>query len=141
MIRQEIYIPKYDWTVLVFYAVKCYYLYDIMKELQRIGCSDENMRRAYENISACRLDTGLTYSNPEKKASVVVIGLASSAEEYENSIVHEREHLVQQIAEAYDLDPLGEEVCYLSGELARDMHPVSSVLTCGKCLGRVKKYR
>lgn len=129
MIRQQLYIERYDWRVYVYYAVDAYYIDEIMWMLYRIECPREFMLQAWENMSANRLNQGLTYSNYRRRETVMVIGLASSPAEYENSIQHELRHLVDNMVEALNLRP-GEPPGYLTGETAMMMHPVTKLLTC-----------
>lgn len=129
MIRQQLYIEKYDWVVYIYYAVDAYYIEEIMTQLYRIDCPFEFMRQAYENMSANKLNQGLTYSNYGRRETVMVIGLASSPAQYENSIQHELRHLVDNMVEALNLKP-GEPPGYLTGEVAMRMHPATKLLTC-----------
>ena len=129
MIRQWLYIERYDWRVYIFYAVDSYYIEEIMWLLYCIECPRDFMRQAWENMSANKLNQGLTYSNYRRRETVMVIGLASSPAEYENSIQHELRHLVDNIVEALGLKP-GEPPGYLTGETAMMMHPVTKLLTC-----------
>ena len=85
MIRQQFDISKYDWKVEVYYAVDCYYTDEIMGRLYDIGCRGDDLRTAYENLSAGKPDTGLTYSNYGTRQTVMVIGITSSATQFQNS--------------------------------------------------------
>lgn len=133
MIRQRFVIDRYDWEVTVFYAVDCYYVTEIIAEMKRIGCSRDKLRIAYENIAACKLDTGVTYSNYRSRQTIMVIGLTSSAKEFMNSLDHERKHLEAHIAKALHINPWGEEICYLSGEIGERMFPVAKKFLCDRC--------
>lgn len=137
MIRQRFFLDKYDWEVVVFYDVDCYHITQIMVELQRIGCSRSNLRIAYENIDACKLDTGVTYSNYRTRQTVMIIGLTSSAKEFMNSFDHERKHLEAHIAKALHIDPWSEEICYLSGEIGERMFPVARKYLCDSCRKKI----
>ena len=79
---------------------------------------------------SCSLDTGLIYSNPQMRESVIVVALASSKEQLENSLRHECQHLVIHIANTCGIDLQSEELCYLAGEIAMLLYPVSHKLTC-----------
>lgn len=139
MIRQRFLLDKYDWEVMVFYAVDCYYANEIIAAMKRIGCSREKLRIAYENIASCKLDTGVTYSNYTRRKSVMVIGMTSSAKEFMNSFDHERKHLEVHIAKAEGIDPWGEEICYLSGEIGERMFPVAKRFLCEHCRKKLLK--
>lgn len=119
MIARRIHIKKYDWVVHVFYAVTCYWTDRIMDVLESIGCPERILRSSYKNLMSCKLDTGLTYSNYNIRETVMVVGLTSSPAEFLNSFDHERKHLEAHIAQAYDIYPYGEEIAYLSGDIAQ----------------------
>lgn len=121
MFTRRLYIKKYDWRVKIFYSVTCYWTSSILRALRRIGCPEDYLRTSYENLSACMLDTGITYSNYQTRRTVMVIGKTSSPSEFMNSFDHERKHLEAHIAQAYNMDPWGEEIAYMSGEIARDL--------------------
>ena len=130
MIRQQFDISKYDWKVEVYYAVDCYYTDEIMGRLYDIGCRGDDLRTAYENLSAGKPDTGLTYSNYGTRQTVMVIGITSSATQFQNSYDHERKHLEAHIAAALGIDPWGEEICYLSGEIGQLMLEKARLMLC-----------
>ena len=130
MIRQQFDISKYDWKVEVYYAVDCYYTDEIMGKLYDIGCRGDDLQTAYENLSAGKPDTGLTYSNYGTRQTVMVIGITSSAAQFQNSYDHERKHLEAHIAAALGIDPWGEEICYLSGEIGQLMFEKARLMLC-----------
>lgn len=131
MIRQRITLDNYDWHISIYYAVHGYFVDEIMDNLVRIGVKGRKLRRAYNNLSSGKINTGLTYAKDGE--AVCVIGKASSAAQYADSIQHEVMHLAKFIGKAERLSPYSEEVCYIGGEIARKMHPKSKLLTseCG----------
>lgn len=139
MIRQSFHLDRFDWTITIFYAVHGYYVEDILDELKRIGIRGKKLAKAEENLTAGEVNSGLTYVNNGE--AVCVIGIASSAAQYMDSIVHEVMHLCKFIGRAEGLDPYGEEVCYIGGEIARKMWPKSKLLTseCGCYTKRIDK--
>lgn len=139
MIVQEFYLPKAGWHVIVYYAVTGYYVSSIVGALKRIGCSGETLHKAYRQLKDCDLNTGLTYSNPSARESVMVIAKTSSAEEFNNSLQHEQRHLERQIANAMDIDPDSEDAAYLAGDIASAMFGHAKHLMCDCC--RDKTYR
>lgn len=130
MIRQKIYLPKYDWTVYCYYAVSTYYVDEIMERLWEIGVDASNAKQAYENLSAGDLDTGLCYSNYKLRKSVMVVSKASSPAELLNSLCHELHHLTSHIGRAFNLSSTGEPSAYLSGEISREIYPRICHLLC-----------
>lgn len=133
MIRQILYLPKYHWRVTAYYAVSCYWTREIMHELNRLHANEEVIESAYRNMASCALDTGLCYSNSAMHESVLVIAKTSTAAEFFNSFEHEFQHLKGHISSALGFDPNGEEVAYMSGELARDIYPMIKHLLCDCC--------
>lgn len=136
MITQRLKIERYGWTLHVFYAVHSYFVGEIMDELRAIDCPDEFLRQAWENLSAGKLNRGLTYSNYKKRESVMVIGLASSPGEYADSIVHELWHFAVHVSMALGLDVEGEEPAYLIGDTMREMFRRAGALLCECGCGR-----
>lgn len=133
MIRCELYTPRCDWKVTVFFAINEYWVDEIMEELWYLGIDAQNAKRAYENLSSGELNTGLCYSNYQKRKSVVVISKTTTADELFNSTMHEFKHLSSHIAKACDLEETGEEIAYATGELAHDMWKHVKHLFCDHC--------
>lgn len=130
MILKDLYIEKFDWHLRIYYAVTCYYIDEIMQDLFEIHCPESKMRKAYRNMSACRLNTGLTYSNPRLRESIMVIGLWSDASEFDNSFAHELRHFADHVANAFRLKMGGEEIAYLTGDIRKKLYPVNSMFLC-----------
>lgn len=133
MIRQTIHLEQWRWTVYAYYSVGHYYTKEIMERLVQIGCTETNIRRAYRNLSSGHVDTGLTFSNPKRRTSVMVIGYASSGGEFFNSLLHEMRHLEEHILNASDIEPYGEPVAYLIGDLAKEVYKRAHHLLCDCC--------
>lgn len=139
MIRQSIELDHYDWHITVYYAIHGYYVDEIMERLRDVGMRRKRLKRAYGNLTSGKLNTGLTYA--KNGEAVCVIGKASCAAQYADSIQHEVMHLAKFIGKAEGLSPYSEEVCYIGGEIARKMHPKSKYLTseCGCYTYRIGK--
>lgn len=139
MIKQKFRLDRFDWEITIFYAVHGYYVEDIMDDLKRIGIRGKKLAKAEENLTSGEINSGLTYVNNGE--AICVIGIASSAAQYMDSIVHEVMHLAKFIGKAEGLDPYGEEVCYMGGEIGRKMWPKSKLLTseCGCYTRRIDK--
>lgn len=144
MIIRDIYIEQYRWHVYCYFAVTDYYTDEILNVLDSIGCSSAVYNRVAEKMEKNELNTGFTYSNKLTHETLMVIGLASSNEEYINSISHELRHLCDDIASAIGIPSSGEEVAYLTGDIASQVADVIEVLVCDclNCLDkRYKKIR
>lgn len=136
MIRQTVYLERaHGWKVTCYYAVTHYEVEEIMHALAEAGADKKSLDRAYDNLSSGNLNTGLCYSGDGE--SVLVVSCATSPSQLLNSIFHESHHLSSMIAKALGWDLMGEEVCYLSGEIGQQMHPVLSHYLCGHCRSNV----
>lgn len=132
MIRQTIHLERANgWRVTCYYAVTHYEVDEIMRALENAGCSGRNLQTAYENLSSGSQNTGLCFSGNGQ--SVLVIGVASSGQQFANSAFHEVHHLASQIAKDLGWDLMGEEVCYLAGEIGQQMHPIIAHYLCEDC--------
>jgi hypothetical protein len=138
MIRQVIELNRQGWRVVAMFAVTRHDVDDVMDELFGIGCDGRFAKQAWENMNSGKINTGLTYTNYFRRCSVVVVGETSGADEFLNSLVHETHHLVAHIGKALGLDTMGEEVCYLHGELVRMMFPECHELLCDRCRGKME---
>lgn len=116
------------WSVSVFCGRLDEMASDIVDALEGIDCPEPIIDEAEELLRKNAENTGLTYTNRKLRATVLVIGEASSPEEFFNSLTHESRHLEAHIAQTLGLDPFGEKICYIAGEIA------------GKMFGIVRRY-
>lgn len=131
MKRQLIFLPQYQWHLNIFYDTYKEDIDSVMDALIRLECSEESLERSYENIISNEANMGLTYSNPEFRESLVVLGHADNLGEFLNSAVHEICHIAVHIAQFLDIDTYSEELCYLAGDIAQKMHPLLQPYMCG----------
>lgn len=115
MIRQDTYIPKYDWRITLFYNAKPHNVHEIMRCLWKRGIAPENFWEAQATLKSGRPNEGLTYNNPRTRSSVVVIGHVSDIWEWIDTVEHEGRHLVQGICNAYGISPDSEDAAYMEG--------------------------
>lgn len=118
MIRQEINIEKYGWDVYVFMAATMEDAPEILNELERIGISASEFMRAERHLQRAVLDSGMTYSSGRTRESVVVISRSTSPEQTINTFSHELRHLADDITNALNISNSGEQVAYLTGDIA-----------------------
>lgn len=133
MIRARLYLPKARWYINAYIAVDEYYAYEILEHMRQLGASRDTLAKAYRNLMSGQLNNGITYSNPNRRETVWVIEITSSAREFFNSVVHEIGHLSQHIAIEMELDQNSEDVCYLSGDIAYTLFPYVRGLLCEHC--------
>ena len=86
-------------------------------------------------MSAGDYNTGFTYSNPEIRRAVVVVGPTTSGAEYIDTLVHEVHHLAVAIASELGIDLESETPAYLAGDSARALAEAVCELGCGHCRG------
>lgn len=140
MIIQELYLDNFDWYVKVYYAVDKYYSKEILNELINIGCKDEDLYSAKELLTSGKLNSGLTYSSFKHNSSIVVIGLTTSADEFQNTFDHEKGHLAMHIAKYYNIEPFSEDFQYLTGDIGIKMFKVAKHFLCDNCRRKLIKY-
>ena len=117
MIVRDIYISRCDWTVRIYYAVTDYHTERIIRDLQRIRCPYPIVLRVREKMAERNLDTGFTYSNTDRRDTVMVVGMHSSPAEFMNSLEHELRHLIDDISLTMGIDRGGEAVAYITGDI------------------------
>lgn len=133
MIRQEFHIPKCGWTVTAYYAISDSPAGRVMEELQAMGCHGRDLHNAWRNMTDGGLDCGMTYTSATMRKTLVVIGVASSAAEFQNSLDHEKGHLCKHVSKALGIDPYGEDAEYLAGYVGQRMFEVARMFLCDKC--------
>lgn len=109
------------WSVAVFCGRLDVMADGVLDALDGIDCPEPIIDEAEELLRRSAENTGLTYTNRKLRTSVLVIGEASSPAEFFNSLTHESRHLEAHIAQTLGLDPFGEEICYIAGEIAAKM--------------------
>lgn len=139
MIKQKIQLDSYDWDITMYYAIHGYHVDEIIKSLVDMGIRGRKLESARELLEEGKVDTGLTYVSDGK--AVCVIGKASNASQYADSIQHEIMHLAVFIAETEGIPLDSEEVCYIGGEIARKAWSRTKLLTseCGCYARKIRK--
>lgn len=133
MITQEIYLPKYKWSVTVYYAVDSYYMDEILEELEKFNPTQKEYDDVRSLMESYEYNTGFTYSDLDNNKSLVVIGLTTSPEEFQDTFDHEKGHLAVHIAQKFDIDLYGEEFQYLVGSIGKKLFPVAKKFMCEHC--------
>jgi len=138
MVKVHIILDNYDWDVYCYFAVTHYDVDDIMEHLWDIGCDGKFAYRAYKNLSENKLNSGLTYSSPVKRTSVIVTAITDSADEFFNSLTHEVSHCACHIANTMYINKDAEEFAYLIGDLNMAVFPHVKHLLCDCCRKNLK---
>lgn len=133
MIIQTIYLPRYKWTITVYYAVDGYYSEQILEELERYNPSEFEYNQIKGLMENYEYNTGFTFTNYDEKESLVVIGLTTSPAEFQDTFDHEKGHLAMHIAQYYEISPYGEKYQYLVGDIGKKLFPVARRFLCEHC--------
>lgn len=139
MIVQDIYLKDPGWCIRIYYGADKMRAMEIIDDLISIGCSGEHLKKAKEGLWRDAYNDGITYANPGECQAMIVIGNTTSAAEFANSQLHEQLHLLSYIAESQRIDPYGERICYIAGDLNMQMFKCAKNFLCDCC--REKTYR
>lgn len=137
MITHVFHIHQHDWLV------KAYINSDdsdadlILGELWSVGADMDTMREAFRNLREWKVNTGLTYTSPWNRTTIMVVSKTTSAKEFFNTLVHEISHAKTHICEYLGIDLTSEEASYFSGGLARDLFPHVKHLLCESCRDKI----
>lgn len=137
MIAQYFEIGEREWSVVVYYDVWPHNLSNLEEDLYNAGSSEISIEDALNELS--KLNTGYTFTNYDKRMSVVVISHATSAEQLFDTYDHELKHLVEHISNYFGVNPKSEEAAYLQGEIARKMFPALAMVVCPNCNGNYRR--
>lgn len=133
MIKQKFILDRVYWKVYVYYDVCSEDVDEIIFKLKDIELPKAYIEEAYTTIISNKENQGLTETNIRLKTSIVVITKTTNATQFINSFVHEISHLSNHIARAYNLSLNGEEICYISGDIAQIMFKRCHTLMCDCC--------
>lgn len=141
MIVRHLYISKYHWHLHCYFAVDKYYTEEILSVLETLGCSYSIYDRVAVKMRQNEPNGGFTYSNKDERETLMVVGLATSKAEYVNSITHELRHLCDDIASVVEIPSSGEEIAYLTGNIASKIADIIGVLLCDCKSCKTKRYK
>ena len=133
MIVQDIYLEKYDWSLRVYYAVNEYFISNILIDLLEMDCNEESFFKIKRLMESEANNIGFTYTNTEMRASLMLIGITDSSEEFQDTFDHEKGHLVMHISSALGIDPYSEDYQYLAGEVGKRMFKIAKKFLCDHC--------
>lgn len=133
ILAQEFTLTKWDWRVRVFYVVDLIPIDFIIEELYDIGCTERDVDDAVKVLDNGKDNRGITFSNDEERESIIVIGETSCPAQFSNSFDHEKLHLIMHIARVDNIDPFGEELAYLAGEIGLQTFPIAKRFLCEHC--------
>lgn len=133
ILAQEFTLTRWDWRVRVFYVVDLIPIDFVIEELYGIGCNEKDIDNAVEVLDNGEDNRGITFSNDKERESIIVIGETSYPAQFSNSFDHEKLHLAMHIARVDNIDPFGEELAYLAGEIGLQTFPIAKRFLCEHC--------
>lgn len=127
MITQRLILRQYNWAVTILYECDCSDIPIIIDHLLSIDCSQSFLNDVNNNLSKCKKNTGLSYSNYESGRTIIVINKHTSIDELINTTVHESYHFIQQLSRICDIQD-EETLATLQGDFYVNISKVVRVL-------------
>lgn len=137
MIVQDIYLLDYDWTIRVYYATTEYFISNVLIDLLELDCDEESFFKIKDLMESGKNNIGFTYSNTEKRASLMLIGITDSSDEFQSTYDHEKGHLAMHICDEFGIDPFSEEYQYLVGKIGKETFKVAKKFLCDHCRNNI----
>lgn len=122
MIHCAIYLERKRWKLSVYILENCGEGKDMADELADIGCKGYDLSEALRIVNQCDLNVGMTYSNLDKRCSLIMVGLQEDKSQFCNTIDHEKHHAVSHICKRDKIDMHTEEAAYIAGDVGEAMH-------------------
>ena len=118
MTTQSLQLYDYGWRLFVFYNITVNDLDIVLPTLWENGCSNDGIREVA--LAIINPNSGFTHS--QGRNSIMGIGWTNSPEEFYNTLVHEINHLQDDICLYYGLPLFGEIPSSISGNIAMAMY-------------------
>ena len=117
MTTQGLQLFNYGWRLFVFYNITVKDLDIVLPTLWENGCSNEGIREVA--LAITEPNAGFTHS--QGRFSIMGIGWVDSPEQFSNTLVHEINHLQDDICNYYNLPTEGELASTVAGDIAMAM--------------------
>lgn len=128
MIYRELYVGR--WHVCFIFAPNGYDDNAILDILYDLDASDYILVKAGKKLREARPNEGFTFTNPQMKEALVVIGPTTSGAEFKDTLIHELHHLAVAVADSLGVDLESETPAYIAGDSARELSDVICSLGC-----------
>lgn len=129
-IEKTYFFEKYVWTFTIMVNVGFSDIDKILYNLHNVKAKREVSEKIYELFKERKENVGFTFSKNNGKKSILVIGNSSDKKSFFNTFSHEVAHLAIHIATEFGISLVGEEFCYLVGELSELMFDDISCFFC-----------
>lgn len=124
---QKVHLKEYRWFLTVFYDVTSYHVNEIIEELHRMDCPQEQVLQA---IDVLDYNKGFTFTNPYIHETFVVICKTTSNEQFQNTFDHEKGYVAMHISEALGIEPFSEAFQYLAGKIGQKLYKYAIDYLC-----------
>lgn len=131
MIIHQFELPKYKWNITAFIVDEVIYPDIILQALDDIDYNDSET--VVDRFIKAGVNAGFTVSVPETRSSVMMIGTAECAEEFQNTLDHEKGHLAVHIALENQIPFVSEDFTYLLGDIGKCLFKVCEPFLCEHC--------
>ena len=131
MLWQRIDLDGY-WLATVIYVPLEKDMPGVAEALADLGCPDDDINATWHNMTE-EWNKGYTWSNPARRRSITLIGRSTSWAQFFDTVLHETDHIVDEIMMAYDIMNYGEPPAYTQGEIGRQMAPAIRRIMCPCC--------
>ena len=105
------------WAFIFAYNIGEENLDEVGEWIEALGAKPLEIRRTKKLLR--RLNKGFTFSSSSLKMSVLIVGDATSLEQWWDTLSHEIDHLQDAIMEYYDVEPGTEDAAWLQGYIMR----------------------
>ena len=105
------------WAFIFAYNISEENFDEIGEWIEALGAKPRQIRRTKKLLR--RLNKGFTFSSQSLRMSVMVIGGATSLEQWWDTVSHEVDHLQDAVMEYYDVMPGTEDAAWLQGYIMR----------------------
>jgi hypothetical protein len=105
------------WAFIFAYNIGEENLDEVGEWIMALGAKPREIRRMKKLLR--RLNKGFTFSSSSLRMSVLVVGGATSMEQWWDTLSHEIDHLQDTIMDYYDVEPGTEDAAWLQGYIMR----------------------
>lgn len=105
------------WAFVFAYNVKEDDLGEIGDWIEALGAKPREIRRTKKLLR--RLNKGFTFSSATLRMSVLVVGDATSLDQWWDTLSHEIDHLQDAVMQYYDVEAGTEDAAWLQGYIMR----------------------
>lgn len=123
------------WKIIFLFSFDAYDKEQILDALVWADAPNSIISQVSENISAGRLNEGFCYSNTQERKTIAAIGQTATGPEFLDTTVHEITHIAQHIANTDGMDPWGEDIAYLAGDISHEISDIVCEMSCPHCRG------